>query len=292
VHEPKPLVSIPEKTILHGSKSTQALGTAEVCIMRFWSWVGIALCVLAYFIPKHLLKVEHTPPVGAYIALMGLVAAGVTFRKEPSAWEKAIWIVLMTLLVLAEFKNLYIARNEETKTFRDISTSLERNIKAITGGDSFAVAALYGITGNTAHLSFKQSGDYTLHEVSAFFDDLDKYKAWYLKHNPLRAGEKFPGEHTYNLGDLPRYGTSPQGTLELSKTGENNFFFNFVALNGFWAETIHARRINGKWLQALIVTWDDLESNGKGVRSTSRRVYSYADDGYPRKSDGSIDFDY
>jgi hypothetical protein len=61
--------------------------------------------------------------------------------------------------------------------YRSLQVQAEAQKQSIgftTGGESFAVAKLYAITGNVAHLLFKQSGDYPLHQVTAIFDDLDK----------------------------------------------------------------------------------------------------------------------
>lgn len=80
--------------------------------------------------------------------------------------------------------------------------------------------------------------------------------------------------------------------LPTNSATEPNFLFNFVALNGFWAETVHVRRVDGKWLQAIIVTWNDAKPEGKGVNFTPRRVFSDADEGYPRKNNGEIDWNY
>jgi hypothetical protein len=162
----------------------------------------------------------------------------------------------------------------------------------VTGGDSFAIATLYAINGNSAHLAFRHHGDYPLHQVTSVFDDLDKYNAWYKHHIPTRPEDKFPGEHTYKLGDFPRYGVNTQGTLELSNDGKNNFLFNFVALNGYWIEFMHVRRINGKWLHARYVQWNEPKIDGPKTIFTSRTVFTDADDGYPHKKNGDIDWDY
>jgi hypothetical protein len=57
---------------------------------------------------------------------MGGLAAAVTFRKDPSLKEKAAWIVLITLVMVAEVRNLYVADREQAATFSKINSDLER----------------------------------------------------------------------------------------------------------------------------------------------------------------------
>jgi hypothetical protein len=74
--------------------------------MRIWPWL-------------------HNPPVGVYIAIMGLVAACVSLRKEPSRIEKFLWIIVMTVLMVAEIRNLYIADADQVAKFTQISYALD-----------------------------------------------------------------------------------------------------------------------------------------------------------------------
>jgi hypothetical protein len=56
---------------------------------------------------------------------MGLVAACVTFRKEPSRVEKSLWIIVMTFLMVAEIRNLYSADADQVAKFEKTSGALE-----------------------------------------------------------------------------------------------------------------------------------------------------------------------
>lgn len=86
----------------------------------WWTALAVCLCPTAYFIPRYLSEAGHHPPVGTYIAVLGGLAAAVTFRKEPSVGEKAAWIVLISLLAVAEIRNLYVVDKEQTATFSTI----------------------------------------------------------------------------------------------------------------------------------------------------------------------------
>lgn len=195
--------------------------------------------------------------------------------------RKRIVAIMIVLGVLTVLVGGYVAYR-----------SGEAQAGMITGGDSFTVANLYGIDGNKAHLLFQQQGDYPLRQVQCTFTDIDKYNGWYLKHPPKRPEDKFSGERTYKIEWLPKFGTDTEGILELSKSGRNNFLFNCVAPNGYWVEFMRARKVNGKWLQAYWVSRSEPKREGKSVNFANRTIFSGADDGYPQKPDGSIDFDY
>ena len=97
----------------------------------WWSTIAVCLWPVAYFVPQHLFKIGHHPPVGTYIALAGLLVAAVTLRKDPPLPEKACWIVLFTLLTVAEIRNLYIADREQAETFSTIQGGLDNTKKGL-----------------------------------------------------------------------------------------------------------------------------------------------------------------
>jgi hypothetical protein len=109
-------------------------------------WVAVSLWPVAYFVPPYLLKIGHHPPVGMYIAIMGVLAAMVSLRKEPSPTEKAAWIVLITLVMIAEVRNLYVADREETDKFTAIQNGLE-----LTNEGLAKTATALGTTATTLH---------------------------------------------------------------------------------------------------------------------------------------------
>lgn len=107
--------------------------------------VVFTLCVPAYFVPNYLLKIGHNPPVGVYIAIMGGVAALVAYREKPHPLEKAAWMVLITLFIVAEIRNLYIADAEQVAKFGAISSALDatkRGLDATARGIDATAKAL------------------------------------------------------------------------------------------------------------------------------------------------------
>jgi hypothetical protein len=254
---PASLGQLPEKTILHGSKNTPlALRGRCVRVLN----IDILLAVLILIFQG------------------GQTVCGVYVTDHNRKRIVAIMIILGVLTVLV---GGYVAYR-----------SGEAQAGMINGGDSFTVAKLYSIDGNMAHLAFQQRGDYPLRQVQCTFIDGDKYNDWYIKHPPKRPEGKFPGERTYKIEWLPKFGTDTEGTLGLSKSGRNNFLFNCVAPNGYWVESVHARKVKGKWLQAYWVSRSEPKREGKSVNFANRTILSEADNDYPRKPDGSVDFDY
>jgi hypothetical protein len=107
-----------------------------------WALFALLLCIPAFFVPRY--RVAHClhTPVGVYIALLGGLAVAVTLRKEPWLKEKAAWVGLISLLMYAEIRNLYVADREQTQTFLTIQTGLN---ETKTGLDASA-KALSGIS--------------------------------------------------------------------------------------------------------------------------------------------------
>jgi hypothetical protein len=95
---------------------------------RFYAdvWFRIAAAtVVACAYTSHYLAARGVPiPVGVYVATLGGLAAAVTLRKEPSTPEKALWIVAITILMVAEIHNLYVEADKQNKEAEAISTSL------------------------------------------------------------------------------------------------------------------------------------------------------------------------
>ena len=71
------------------------------------------------------------PPVGVYIAIMGLVAALMAAREDPEGLEKFWWISLMAILMVVEIGNLYKTSDEQSKTFFKISQDLDTTKKEL-----------------------------------------------------------------------------------------------------------------------------------------------------------------
>jgi hypothetical protein len=62
---------------------------------------------------------------------MGGLAAAVTLRKEPPLKEKAAWIVLIALVMVAEIQNLYVADKQQNAVFSSIKGGLENTTNGL-----------------------------------------------------------------------------------------------------------------------------------------------------------------
>lgn len=105
--------------------------TLSWCRRNLYSILVWILCVPAFLVPMYLLKNGHNPPVGVYIAIMGGAAAYVTFRENLRPTEKAAWIFLITLLIVAEIRNLYVADAEQVSKFAKISEALDETSRGL-----------------------------------------------------------------------------------------------------------------------------------------------------------------
>src|SRR3979409_1903215 len=84
---------------------------------------GVSLSLVSFFVTSCLAKAKHSPPVGTYIGVMGLTAAIVSLFHLKKRGKFA-WILFMTLLVVAEIRNLYVVDKEQANTFRKITDDL------------------------------------------------------------------------------------------------------------------------------------------------------------------------
>jgi hypothetical protein len=119
----------------------------------YFKWIAVALWPVAFFVPPYLIKTGHHPPVGTYIAILGVLAAAVTFRKEPSLLEKGAWIIVFTLVGVAEIRNLYIADEEQANKFNSIRSDLEvtnQGLKQTVTALGVTATTLKGISGQVA----------------------------------------------------------------------------------------------------------------------------------------------
>jgi hypothetical protein len=107
---------------------------------RFWMWGVLIVALIAVL--QFFLSAAH-PPIGVYVAVLGLAAAAVTLRDQPDKWEKAAWIFLMFSLACLEIANLYRDRDEHDREASELRQTekayFEKTVNQITGGPSYAV---------------------------------------------------------------------------------------------------------------------------------------------------------
>jgi hypothetical protein len=252
----------------------------RVCVLA-----GAALSVLAFFIPPNLANANHNPPVGVYVGILGLTAATVSLFRLKS-WEKFAWILFMTLLMVAEIRNLYVADRRQLKTFSDISQSLEKTKSGldssvaalqnlagqITGDESYAILWYVPIQG---FLSFNHIGNYPLYGVSARIANLDLIKTGDFG-IAVPVGDMTPG-HAYTRpipADVPTSGDH----------FDANIFFS--ARNGDWVERLRVVKVENGWEVAVRVM-GRFSSLGSEIPMCETITHNF-----PLKADGSIEKDW
>jgi hypothetical protein len=107
------------------------------------------------------------PPVGVFIAVLGLLGILVPlFRlwEQIRKKEKAIWTLVMFVLLLLELRTLYLDRNEHDqeqaldrcrylKSFEDIAKTLEKSIELGKGEYSSTIHSVNGVLQTTQQVA-------------------------------------------------------------------------------------------------------------------------------------------
>jgi hypothetical protein len=88
--------------------------------------------VAAWAVPSWAAKYGHWPPVGVYIAIMGLAVALMALPKEPKPWEKFLWIIVITALMVAEIRNVYRTDADQAQTFQTILCGLRETNRGLS----------------------------------------------------------------------------------------------------------------------------------------------------------------
>lgn len=129
-------------------------------LSNIWLRIAIAAILLCLYVPYYLAVRGIQPPVGVYIAVLGGLAAGVTLRREPSVREKACWIIAITILMLAEVRNLYVEADRQHQGAKKVSDALDltnQGLKKTLDGLSVVVGQLGGISGGITDATTKST---------------------------------------------------------------------------------------------------------------------------------------
>ena len=290
----------------------------------YWTLIAVFLWPVAYFLPRCLTETKHNPPVGVYTIIFGVVAAAVTLRKDPSPYEKAAWIFLMTLIGVAEIKNMYVADEKQTAIFQGIQGGLGHTLSGLqaaaddlrsisgqikqasqdsqdqfettmaesTGADSLCLMLFErGSLGwkNLGVPEFYQKGKFPLHGVGAEITDSVKLKKMMSSLSPgqgLILAAARSAQIDYFVGDLP---TGAHKTLwgtgiDVGDHKDIAWTINYAATNGSWTEDFRASFVGGQWTQALRV-YRKSDAKGRPIKP-----FLFVDPAYPRNTSGEVDW--
>jgi len=219
--------------------------------------------VFAIWLPK-CLNWPFCP--GVFIAILAVLAAAVTFRKEPRTWEKATWTLVFLGLMSLEVWMMSIDRNaneareraaEQTqlKGFSEIGEGIkasiaesDRNFAAtmgrtnkvldnITGGNSFAYVAPQNFYGDQFPGVVWNNGEQALSGLTLTIahtsDPVEVWGAAFFQ--PIFIGTIGPHEHA----PIPGFLFKPRAD---EKTGQYTYWIMLSAQNGTASQSLYFRR--------------------------------------------------
>lgn len=189
---------------------------------------------------------------------MGLVAAGVTFRDDPKprAAERALWLLLMTVFLVAEIRNDHLADRAQEQKFESIRAGLAESANSFTGDGSYCyVNVILGMSDMPVLLI--QQGRYHVWDVSPSLVDQDLFMEGVRQHQPLRGVNDEPGE--IQLREVPiafRGFAREVGSLPgiPDSVEEKNYSAKVVERNGMVQELIRLKRSpeTHRWSESLL----------------------------------------
>jgi len=146
------------------------------------------------------------PPIGTYVAILGALAAAVTFWPTRKRWVKTCWVMVFFLLTFFEIRNLLWDRSEHEKEFQSMVAKMSDTLGQLTGGDTycyFMVAPNLG-SGNpvTYPLSVWVRGKYPMRSASSQIQTLLNRNQVQMISLPLGDGTLLPGVRSigYSIG--------------------------------------------------------------------------------------------
>jgi hypothetical protein len=233
-------------------------------------WVSVVLfcsSVLVWRISNWLADSGRRPPVGVYIAIVGLVVALMSVR-EPKGLEKFLWIILATALTVAEIRSLYVADEQQTIRNEKVSTDLQVTKDGIKAATDDLKATGDGIRSIVSELTGADS--YIYLDVTDISGPLGM-DAGVMKKGMMMANTSrhFVGKyplHDVHLSEFGPFGLSSDinyGTVYSGEIGKpfespyiyfypngSKFVFHFfiTTSNGSYNQNVLVKQYGGKWL--------------------------------------------
>ncbi len=213
-------------------------------------WVG--LLVILFLTVNYCI---HTPAPGKSVTVLGLAALLMAIRGETGHAEKAVWMLIILVLLFVELRAIDKDRKENES--RQVAVQAEEREKfkemldQLTGGDSYSVINpfLIPLDGtNSFPLVINVSGKNTLWDVSVL-----------IREGPIKGEGSLSQAIDYlsgkegksiNLGCVnPGYSVMLSYKLHPSADKVNTYIINVSARNKPTTETLQVRfnKITGMW---------------------------------------------
>lgn len=219
-----------------------------------WLRFAVVCLVLSVCLALYSFLGDHHLPGGVLIGIMGLVAAGITFRDRPPKAEQRVWIFFMTLLLVSEIANLYAADAKQSEKLNAIAGRLATTASAIntavnniTGGDSITYLAVKMTKSPPFQLEVCVVGQFSVSNVAAEMQSLNGAPGI---SSPVNLGRDWFGTGITPIPDVIRQ--------------PGRYVARILARNGDITEQIDVRQCSdGSWSQAI-------KMNGAGAKENEK----------------------
>jgi hypothetical protein len=150
----------------------------------------------------------------------------------------------------------------ERQNLNTTISGLRHTMNTVTGGDSFCYLDLEPVLNNVSMTTAIRVGKYPLRDISALITDRAKMdaavRALFKTHNPIQtsADEVFAVMNSTEVWQvIPDFSTSTRyiGGYQMTPSDKQSFDILFRAFNGEWIERLEMRRVDGKWVTAMLV---------------------------------------
>jgi len=201
------------------------------------------------------------------------------------------WAMLFgAIIILVGSINSHISQSriesqllEKTSKVETLSKELSQlsneSIAIITGGDNYPYVDVALYEEDKPQLIVNNTGEYPLYDINFRFFDIDKY-------NHIKQGKK-AWDSLMDCSVIVEFGNLSPGfsrtisfrpVLSWPNDRERNVNVFITARNGYFVEKLRFRRIENKWVRALIVK--------KGDKELIRKI----DEQYPLNDQGEVDW--
>jgi hypothetical protein len=232
------------------------------------------------------------PPVGVFIAILGLLGVLVPLFREwgkISKLEKATWTFVMFVFVLLELKSIYQDRNahdkeqaaaraEELRSFKEIAngidtsienshkqfdatmTKAQENLNHMTGGNTYPMIGLIPIPiGNkpdTFRLALQAVGDSPLFDVSVSISKLPLPTV--VSATDFVSTGKTVYDTVFTAPSLSPNRAEMLPPVTISLGSQSDFLITTIARNGVFHERLHVRKSGDieSYKGGLILPWE------------------------------------
>ena len=238
-------------------------------------WISILLAFLAavgFYLPAWMFRHGHHFPVGVYVTVMGVVIAAMAAMPHEPEGSRALWMLFIILLGVAEIRSIYVENSEQMLQFQKISHDLDltaQGLKETAAGIRDSVSRMNELwnetTGSNSYMYFEISfvggplgidvpGEPSQKKGMMIVGTIPVFVGQYPLHNVYLFTVGPGSRSTIDYGTVfPRELGRPRPSPELSfwpDKNEQNFFFFINTSNGSYEEMILIKKFGPKWLWA------------------------------------------